>query len=172
MTKMTYNEIMDSAKSIGNRIKQARNDLHLTQEDVADHLKIGRPAYSNIENGHSRIKVKHLDKLARFLGKSVDYFLYGLPSSIHNLQRRSSEGDNSETIQADIMVAIRTIISRLSLTDQLEILLYIQYRFTQVDQIDHLRKTVDDSTPAELRETLDHLLAGIVRDLSRKRPDN
>lgn len=170
MGKNTYNESMDNAKIIGDRIKKARQDIHLTQEDVAKMLDIGRAAYSNIENGYSTVSVAHLTNLEAILGKSVSYFLHGLPT-IRNL-RTPEKDDNSISIQDDILAAISALISRLPANDQLEILMYIQYRFGQVDQIDHLRKAVDVSTQADLRETLDELLAGISRDLARRHPNN
>lgn len=63
------------SKTIGERIKDARIQRGITQEDVAKRLGIGRAAYSNIENGHSLVSVEHLINLCRILSKPPSYFL-------------------------------------------------------------------------------------------------
>lgn|GEM_PF-1918091 len=73
---LSYNRDMTTlAKTIGNRIKAARRSAGLTQEEVAVPLKIGRAAYSNIENGHSLATIDHLLRLPQVLQKPVTYFL-------------------------------------------------------------------------------------------------
>lgn len=65
----------DIAHTIGHRIKEARHEIGLTQNDVAQQLGIGRQAYSHIENGHSQVTVDHLLRLREVLARPVTYFL-------------------------------------------------------------------------------------------------
>ena len=69
------NDIKKRIITIGNRLKQARESLGYTQEDVAAKLDIGRPRYSDIENGKRNVALKELYKFCDFFGRSLDYFL-------------------------------------------------------------------------------------------------
>ena len=51
----------------GKRIKQAREDLHMTQEQLAEELDISRQAVSKWEAGLSRPTREKLDRLSRIL---------------------------------------------------------------------------------------------------------
>ena len=57
------------------RIKNTREDLDLTQKQVADGLFITRSAYSNYENGIRAVPVEILSGLADIFGTSVDYLI-------------------------------------------------------------------------------------------------
>lgn len=59
----------------GKKIKQAREFLGLTQEQVAKTLKMNRNSIINIENGTRSLKVEELSKFAKLLGLSVDEFI-------------------------------------------------------------------------------------------------
>lgn len=74
--KLTYNKGVNKlAKQIGKRLKEARENVQLTQEEVGAALGIGRAAYANIENGRSLLGVDHLLNLPSILHKPVTYFL-------------------------------------------------------------------------------------------------
>lgn len=59
------------------RLKEAREYLGLSQDDVATALGISRPAVTNIESGNRKVEAIELDHLARLYGRSVNYFLSG-----------------------------------------------------------------------------------------------
>lgn len=63
------------ASQIGKRLKMAREEAQLTQEEMGGRLDIGRAGYANIETGRSLISVDHLVKLPGILHKPVSYFL-------------------------------------------------------------------------------------------------
>lgn len=67
--------LMELAKQIGKRIKSAREEARLTQDDVADKLDIGRAQVANIETGRTLITVEHLLKLPQILHYPVGFFL-------------------------------------------------------------------------------------------------
>jgi transcriptional regulator with XRE-family HTH domain len=65
----------DLAAQIGKRLKAAREEKRLTQEEMGTYLGIGRAGYANIETGRSLIGVDHLLKLPGKLHKPITYFL-------------------------------------------------------------------------------------------------
>ena len=67
--------ISDLNKKIGAKIRSAREDVGLTQTDVADLLGIQQTALAAIENGRNALRIEHLMKLPEILGKPVSYFL-------------------------------------------------------------------------------------------------
>lgn len=56
------------------RLKEAREYLGLSQEDVANRLKISRSALSLIESGQRRIEALELRDLARLYRRPTAYF--------------------------------------------------------------------------------------------------
>lgn len=57
------------------RIRNLREDLDLTQKDLADQLHIGQRTYSHYENGTRKIPLDILIGLADYYECSVDYLL-------------------------------------------------------------------------------------------------
>ena len=57
------------------RIKELRIDNDITQQELADHLKITRSAYSNYENAIRDIPIEILAGIADFYHTSIDYLL-------------------------------------------------------------------------------------------------
>ena len=57
------------------RIKDLREDLDLSQEDIAKILHCSQVAYSYYENGERTIPPEVLIALAKFYNVSVDYIL-------------------------------------------------------------------------------------------------
>ena len=60
---MKYNE----------RIREIREDNHLTQQKIADLLHIGQRTYADYESGKTRIPVDNLLILAQYYNVSMDY---------------------------------------------------------------------------------------------------
>lgn len=59
-------------------LRGLREDRDLTQQELADLLKIGRTMYRRYETGETEIPVRHLKSLCLYYGISADYIL-GLP---------------------------------------------------------------------------------------------
>jgi len=87
--------MMDRLVIIGERLKRARESLGLTQEAVAAKLDIGRPRYSDIENGKRDVPLKDLYRFAEFYGRPIDYFIKEtiLTDSGFKVLFRKTEGD-------------------------------------------------------------------------------
>ncbi|MEU2982044.1 helix-turn-helix domain-containing protein [Streptomyces hirsutus] len=60
---------------LGRRLKDTREYLGLSQQQVAERTGIVRSAISDIERGMRRVEVMELQKLARLYRLSVSYFL-------------------------------------------------------------------------------------------------
>ena len=60
---MKYNE----------RIREIREDNHLTQQKIANLLHIGQRTYADYESGKTRIPVDSLIVLAKHYNVSMDY---------------------------------------------------------------------------------------------------
>ena len=57
------------------RIKDIREDMDLTQQQVAEYLHIKQNTYSQYENGHRQLPIDVLIALAQFYHTSTDYLL-------------------------------------------------------------------------------------------------
>lgn len=67
-------------------IRGLREDCDMTQQEMADMLKIGRTMYRRYETGETEIPIRHLKTICLFFRVSSDYLL-GLPDG---LRRRKS----------------------------------------------------------------------------------
>ncbi|APX72890.1 helix-turn-helix domain-containing protein [Companilactobacillus allii] len=58
-----------------NRLKLLRQNLGLTQQEVANKIGVSRASYSHMENGRNEPDNETLIKLSNFFGVSTDYLL-------------------------------------------------------------------------------------------------
>lgn len=61
---------------LGERIKAARNEIHLTQQALADQTGVGLRHYQNIENGLINPSYKVLSAIIQRLAISADVLFY------------------------------------------------------------------------------------------------
>ncbi|MCL2177638.1 MAG: helix-turn-helix domain-containing protein [Firmicutes bacterium] len=82
---------------INKLIKELRQQDKLTQQDLANDLKIDRQVIANWENGHSRPKLEMVVDLADYFNVSTDYLLGRTDNkqTLHNF----SNTQNGITIQ-------------------------------------------------------------------------
>ena len=57
------------------RIRDLREDMDLTQKDIAEYLHVKQNTYSQYENGQRQLPIDFLIALARFYKTSTDYIL-------------------------------------------------------------------------------------------------
>lgn len=74
MTKTQPEPATPEPIELGRRLREAREYLGLSQEQVADHLGIPRPSVSTIEAGKRRITFLELKRLAELYRRPLDYF--------------------------------------------------------------------------------------------------
>ncbi|MBQ7338636.1 MAG: helix-turn-helix transcriptional regulator [Clostridia bacterium] len=57
------------------RLKDIREDLDITQQQVAEYLHVKQNTYSQYENGHRQLPIELLMQLALYFHTSTDYIL-------------------------------------------------------------------------------------------------
>lgn len=77
---MTQPEDDEVRRQLGRRLREAREYLGISQEDVAAVLGIARPGVTHIEAGSRRVEALELQKLSELYGRSVQFFLNGASS--------------------------------------------------------------------------------------------
>jgi transcriptional regulator with XRE-family HTH domain len=102
--KSSDDENVDRQK-LGARLREAREYLGLSQDEVAKYLNIPRTALSHIESGQRRIDALELKKAAQLYKRPVAYFTgesqseAGMSEDVAHLARAAaglSEGDRKE----------------------------------------------------------------------------
>ena len=66
---------------IGQRIRQARKQKKMTQEDLAEQIGVSIAFLSRIERGSSQINLKRLTQICNILGTTEGEILNGVSSS-------------------------------------------------------------------------------------------
>jgi Zn-dependent peptidase ImmA (M78 family)/predicted HTH domain antitoxin len=93
-TKLLY-KIMNYAE-LGQRIRQARESVSMSQDDVASRLEIPRSAISLIESGKRKIDSLELQTFSRLVGKSILFFLDEPKASVES--REIEEDDPTQIL--------------------------------------------------------------------------
>lgn len=82
---------------LGERLRQAREYLGLSQDEVARHLGMPRTALTNIENGQRRVDALELKHLADLYRHPVSHFTgeeeeaAALPADVAHLARQAAK---------------------------------------------------------------------------------
>jgi len=101
----------DRMKIIGNNIKKARQSLNYTQGYIADKLDIGRPRYSEIENGKRNISLADLYRFADLFARPLEFFLNkDATNNSFKVLFRKAEGD---TGLSDIIIQFEGLCEKM-----------------------------------------------------------
>jgi transcriptional regulator with XRE-family HTH domain len=82
---------------LGERLREAREYLQLSQDEVARVLRLPRAAISLIESGQRKVEALELKKLAQIYHRPVSHFTGGdrtkpqLPAEVEYLARKAAE---------------------------------------------------------------------------------
>lgn len=76
-----------STQAIARRVKEARNALGLSQEDLGEKVGLSKVGYGEYERGNRLFDTEQLFRLARVLGRPVEYFL-GLDMGLTGREER------------------------------------------------------------------------------------
>ena len=68
---------MNDAQQIGARIREARQDQQLTQDQLAGAVGVSRSAVAQWETGRAGQVTANLTRIASVLGVGVDYLIHG-----------------------------------------------------------------------------------------------
>lgn len=96
--------------TIATRLKEAREYLGLSQQEVADAIKLPRSAISLLENGQRGLESTELKALARLYQRPVSYFT----------------GEEAAEVLGDVAILAKQA-SQLSEQDRAELLRFSQF---------------------------------------------
>ena len=75
------------ARAIGERIKRARNEAGLTQEEMAELAEFSKRSLQDYEAGNT-IPYRHMREIGAITRKPVEWFLYGDDPEVSDLSKR------------------------------------------------------------------------------------
>lgn len=97
---MSANETPDSdaeRRRLGEKLRQAREYVGFSQDEVAGFLKVPRTAVTNIESGQRKVDALELKRLADLYRQPMNYFTNGddeagtaLPTDVAHLARQAA----------------------------------------------------------------------------------
>jgi transcriptional regulator with XRE-family HTH domain len=95
------------APELGARLRAAREFLGFSQEEVAEHMGLSRPAISNIEAGKRKVSSEELKRFAELYRRPYEYLLgetEGLAEdetteALFRAARDLSEGDKAQVLR-------------------------------------------------------------------------
>lgn len=90
-------------KHLCERIKEARTNLHLSQDYVAKYLGIGRSAVAEMESNKRKVSAEELGKLSELFLIPIDELLYGKCTTMPTQIFARTFETLDETDQAEIM---------------------------------------------------------------------
>ena len=108
---------------IGQRIKNRRKQMHITQAQIKEATGISTGNLSEIENGHILPSSAALINLSKILECSVDYILFGESRILDN----SSFSNIRNSIEDDLLKYYRGIPE----SDQEEIMMLLQLKYNR-----------------------------------------
>lgn len=68
-------EVTVNYENVGNKIRERRNFLKVTQENLANDIKVSASFISDIENGRRKMSLETMIKISIALKTSLDYFV-------------------------------------------------------------------------------------------------
>lgn len=77
MSREQPSEDIQQRVELGVRIRQAREYVGMSQDDVATALGVSRPAVTNIESGTRKVEALELSKMASLFGVTTEDLLSG-----------------------------------------------------------------------------------------------
>ena len=97
---MTIRDLPDSEverRRLGEKLRQAREYVGFSQEEVASFLKVSRTAVTNMETGQRKVEALELKRLADLYRQSVSHFTSdeeeagaALPADVAHLARQAA----------------------------------------------------------------------------------
>jgi transcriptional regulator with XRE-family HTH domain len=106
-------------KEIGKKIQRAREELGLSQEELASRLGYTQAALSNYELGKRRLYLANIEQIAKELNKPLSYFLEDSPVRAPAEERQPQDETISEIIR---------LLSELPVEERHYLLEYIRWR--------------------------------------------
>lgn len=109
--------------TVGERIREVREEMRMTQDRLADLTGLSKGFLSDVENNKRNIGAQNLLKIANVLGASVDYLLRGEVAGVSavepvvippELSQAAQELELSYATTVELLEAHRSVIARRS----------------------------------------------------------
>ena len=136
-------------KSIGERIRDRRKELHLTQNDIKSACGISSGALSEIENGNRTPSVVIFHALANVLECSMDWLATGESSKTENASS-SASGDVLNDVEGELLKGFR----QLDQDDQDELMGLLALKLRKVKRDGEKMATLSNSDDGEVSDKL------------------
>lgn len=136
-------------KSIGERIRDRRKELHLTQNDIKSACGISSGALSEIENGNRTPSVVIFHALANVLECSMDWLATGESSKTENASS-SASGDVLNDVEEELLKGFR----QLDQDDQDELMGLLALKLRKVKRDGGKMATLSNSDDGEVSDKL------------------
>ena len=96
------------------RLREAREYLGFSQDEVAVSLGVSRPAITNIEAGSRKVEALEMQKLANLYGRSVSFLLTGAEEQMVEAEKVADGVGVFEAIEAAgaSIISTRSVCSR------------------------------------------------------------
>lgn len=95
----------------GTKIKNLREEIHLSQAELAFELGVSQGTLHNIESGHSKkIDFLLMDKICQFFNKDFDYFLDG--KIINDANKNQSQIEIINNFEKNYLEEFKNLIIR------------------------------------------------------------
>ena len=94
---------------IGKQIRKARELLQFTPEEVAEEINVTKKDIMDWEEERTRPNLSQLEKLAKFYGREIDYFLRETPSSPEKIEFR---GKPEKVFLKDLSKETKVVLAR------------------------------------------------------------
>jgi len=93
--------------NLGCRLRSSREFLGLSQEEVAEHMGLSRPAISNVEAGKRKVSTDELRRFSELYRRPYEYFLGEVSEfpedettgALFRAARELSEGDKAQVLR-------------------------------------------------------------------------
>ena len=115
MTKSTVDK-----KAMGVRIRDARKNLGLTQERLAEKLNIVSSYLTLIEQGNRNVSTETLVALSKNLGLSTDYLLKGDIADGHDISTLQWQSLTAGRTEQEINSALKVVLEFFKAIDDCE----------------------------------------------------
>lgn len=102
---------------IGRRIRDARLDQHITQEQLADKLNLSIAYMSRVERGNSCVNLKRLTQIAEVLNVTPGYLLTGSNTASKDYLREDFRNvlDRCTPEQQKLIYQISELVSKMKI---------------------------------------------------------
>jgi transcriptional regulator with XRE-family HTH domain len=99
----------ERTSAIGARVALAREDLGLTQAELAGRIDLDRTAIAKIESGKRKVSATELVRLAAALDRAIDWFVEESPQAVVSRRQDSAAGGQSPLLDRRIERLARDI---------------------------------------------------------------